>query len=76
MVTRLILILGDQLCPDLTALKIADKAHDVVVMAEVRGEGTYAPHHPQKIALILTAMRKFAAELRGRGLAGGLFPAG
>ena len=45
-------------------------------MAEVMGEGTSVPHHPQKIVLILAAMRKFAAALRDGGLAGGLFAAG
>lgn len=64
---RLVLILGDQLTPDIAALKAADPASDIVVMAEVRAEGTYAPHHPQKIALILTAMRKFAAQLQNAG---------
>ncbi|MDO9640230.1 MAG: cryptochrome/photolyase family protein [Pseudotabrizicola sp.] len=64
---RLVLILGDQLTPDIAALRAADPARDVVVMAEVRAEGTYVPHHPQKIALILSAMRHFAAELRGAG---------
>ncbi|MEO0938373.1 MAG: cryptochrome/photolyase family protein [Pseudomonadota bacterium] len=65
--TRLVLVLGDQLSDGLSALKAADKACDVVVMAEVREEGTYAPHHPKKIALILAAMRKFAAKLREDG---------
>ncbi|MFN7053426.1 MAG: cryptochrome/photolyase family protein, partial [Gemmobacter sp.] len=64
---RLVLVLGDQLTPDVAALRAADRARDVVVMAEVMGEGTSVPHHPQKIALILTAMRKFAAELRAAG---------
>ena len=36
-------------------------------MAEVMAEATAVPHHPQKIALVLTAMRKFAARLRARG---------
>lgn len=67
MVTRLILILGDQLSPDIAALKAADPKTDVVVMAEVRAEGTYVPHHPQKIALILSAMRHFAEDLRKAG---------
>ena len=40
MVTRLVLILGDQLTPDIAALKAADPARDVVIMAEVRAEGT------------------------------------
>ena len=50
---RLILVLGDQLSLDLSALQAADKALDLVVMAEVMEEGTYVPHHPQKIALFL-----------------------
>jgi len=66
-VVRLVLVLGDQLTLDVAALKAADKARDVVVMAEVMGEGTSAPHHPQKIALILAAMRKFAAGLEAEG---------
>lgn len=64
---RLVLVLGDQLTLDVAALKAADKARDVVVMAEVMGEGTSAPHHPQKIALILAAMRKFGAGLEAEG---------
>ncbi|MFN3280237.1 MAG: cryptochrome/photolyase family protein [Tabrizicola sp.] len=64
---RLVLVLGDQLTPSVAALKAADKARDVVVMAEVMGEGTSVPHHPQKIALILAAMRKFAVALEAEG---------
>ncbi|WP_283811449.1 cryptochrome/photolyase family protein [Pontivivens nitratireducens] len=66
-VPRLILILGDQLSPDLSALDSADKSRDVIVMAEVRAEGTYVPHHAKKIALILAAMRHFADDLRRDG---------
>lgn len=66
MVKRLILVLGDQLSPELSALKEAGP-DDVVVMAEVRAEATYAPHHPKKIALIFSAMRHFAHELRDDG---------
>jgi deoxyribodipyrimidine photolyase-related protein len=66
-VVRLVLVLGDQLSPDISALRAANRARDVVVMAEVMGEGTSVPHHPQKIALILAAMRKFAVLLRAAG---------
>jgi deoxyribodipyrimidine photolyase-related protein len=66
-VVRLVLVLGDQLTPGVAALRAADKARDVVVMAEVMGEGTSVPHHPQKIALILAAMRKFALALEAEG---------
>ena len=65
--SRLVLVLGDQLSHDLSALKAADKGRDVVVMAEVTEEGTYVPHHPKKIALVLSAMRHFADELRAEG---------
>lgn len=64
---RLVLVLGDQLSPDLASLKAADKARDVVVMAEVRDEAVYVRHHPKKIALIFAAMRKFAEALRTAG---------
>ncbi|MDO9526670.1 MAG: cryptochrome/photolyase family protein [Gemmobacter sp.] len=64
---RLVLVLGDQLTPTLAALRAADKAHDLVVMAEVMSEATYVPHHPKKIALVFAAMRKFASRLRNDG---------
>ncbi len=64
---RLILVLGDQLNPDLSALRAADPARDTVVMAEVMAEGTYVRHHPQKIALVLSAMRHFAGDLAAAG---------
>ena len=63
----LVLVLGDQLTETLSALRAADPARDVVVMAEVMEEGTYVPHHPQKITLILAAMRTFAAALTAQG---------
>ena len=65
--SRLVLVLGDQLSPDIAALKATDKTRDVVVMAEVADEAGYVPHHPKKIALVLSAMRKFATELREDG---------
>ncbi len=65
--TRLVLVLGDQLSPDVAALRAADKSADIVVMAEVMEEGSYVPHHPKKIALILAAMRHFAEDLRADG---------
>ncbi|WP_445000528.1 cryptochrome/photolyase family protein [Halomonas mongoliensis] len=63
----LVLILGDQLSTDLASLgDLPDDA--VVALCEVAGEGRYVPHHPQKVALILSAMRHFAEALRRRGL--------
>ncbi|MEM9797507.1 MAG: cryptochrome/photolyase family protein [Pseudomonadota bacterium] len=67
MVGRLILVLGDQLSDDLSALREGDKATDIVVMAEVQAETDYVPHHPKKIAFLFAAMRKHAARLRDDG---------
>lgn len=64
---RIILILGDQLSPDIAALREADKARDIVLMAEVAAEADYVPHHPKKIAFLFAAMRKFADALRADG---------
>tara|TARA_R110000787_G_scaffold4031_8_gene15712 strand:- start:579 stop:875 length:297 start_codon:yes stop_codon:yes gene_type:complete len=64
--TRLILVLGDQQTPALSALQEAPK-DDIVVMAEVADETGYVPHHPKKIAFVLTAIRKFADRLRNDG---------
>lgn len=61
-------VLGDQLDHDLSALRDLDLEEDVVLLAEVRDEATYVPHHPQKIILILSAMRHFADELKARGV--------
>ncbi|MDX1610567.1 MAG: cryptochrome/photolyase family protein [Halofilum sp. (in: g-proteobacteria)] len=65
--SALILVLGDQLDPDVAALRAGDRERDVVLLAEVDAEATYVHHHPQKIALVLSAMRHFAAELRAAG---------
>ena len=67
MVTRLVLVLGDQLTETVVALREADMATDVVVMAEVADEAGYVPHHPKKIAFLFSAMRHFAETLRGEG---------
>ncbi|MDO8901324.1 MAG: cryptochrome/photolyase family protein [Phenylobacterium sp.] len=69
MVRRLILVLGDQLSPPerLGSLRDADPGQDVVLMAEVVEEMTYAPHHRQKLVLVLSAMRQHAEALRTAG---------
>ncbi len=61
-------VLGDQLSPSLSALEDLDPARDVVLLMEVEGECTYARHHPQKIALVLSAMRHFSRALAARGV--------
>ncbi|KAF0127924.1 MAG: deoxyribodipyrimidine photolyase-related protein [Xanthobacteraceae bacterium] len=61
-------ILGDHLSRDVAALDGLE-ASDVVLMVEVAEETAYVPHHKQKIVFILSAMRHFAEELRGEGVA-------
>lgn len=65
--TTLRVVLGDQLTKDGPALRDAAPG-DIVLLAEVRGECTYVKHHAQKIVLVLSAMRHFAAELAAGGL--------
>jgi deoxyribodipyrimidine photolyase-related protein len=65
--TLLIPVLGDQLSHSLAALADTDPADAIVLMMEVADETGYVRHHPKKIALIFSAMRHFAAELRERG---------
>ena len=64
---RLGLILGDQLSDSLATLRVLDAGNDVIVMAEVPEEATYVRHHKQKIALLFSAMRHFAARLQDAG---------
>lgn len=65
--TVLIPILGDQLSHQLASLRDVGVANAVVLMMEVAEETTYVRHHQRKIALILSAMRHFSAELRAAG---------
>lgn len=67
MADRLILVLGDQLTPGLSALRAADRATDRVLMAEVAEEATYVRHHKKKIAFVFSAMRHFAQTLVADG---------
>jgi deoxyribodipyrimidine photolyase-related protein len=65
--TILIPILGDQLSHGLASLHGIAKADAVILMMEVAEETTYVRHHKAKIALILSAMRHFAAEMTNQG---------
>jgi deoxyribodipyrimidine photolyase-related protein len=65
--TILIPILGDQLSHDLSSLRDIAPAQAVILLMEVAEETTYVRHHKRKIALILSAMRHFAEELRHAG---------
>ena len=62
-------ILGDHLTRDIPTLEGLDRAADTVLMVEVANETAYVPHHKQKIAFVLSAMRHFADDLRAEGIA-------
>lgn len=66
--TALRIVFGDQLSSDLSGLADVDPVNDVVLMVESEEECRHVPHHRQKIALFLSAMRHFAQELRERGI--------
>ncbi|KQT34710.1 deoxyribodipyrimidine photolyase [Sphingomonas sp. Leaf412] len=65
--TILIPVLGDQLSHGLASLRDVAPDDAVVLMMEVADETTYVRHHQRKIALVLSAMRHFADELRAKG---------
>ena len=64
---RIILILGDQLSLSLSSLRDADKSRDIIFMAEVMAEATYARHHKKKFVFVFSAMRHFADRLVQEG---------
>ena len=68
MTGRLRLVLGDQLTRGVSALSDIDLLRDVVLMVEVTEEARYVPHHKQKIAFLLSAMRHFAVDLMAQGI--------
>ena len=63
----LVPILGDQLTRTLASLRGRTKDDTIVLMMEVWDEATYVKHHQQKIALVFSAMRHFAREMRDAG---------
>lgn len=64
---RLCLILGDQLDRNSPLFADFDPCIDCLWMAEVPQESTHVWSHKQRIALFLSAMRHFAAELTIKG---------
>lgn len=66
-IRNLIVILGDQLDHDSTALKDFGPDKDRVWMAEVPAESTEVWSHKARIVMFLSAMRHFRDELRQRG---------
>ena len=67
-VRNLVIVLGDQLDAQSSALQDFDPAQDVVWMAEVAEESTHVWSAKQRIAVFLSAMRHFAQDLQARGL--------
>ncbi|WP_245213885.1 cryptochrome/photolyase family protein [Rhodoferax sp. AJA081-3] len=67
-VRHLVIVLGDQLDAQSTALQDFDRTQDVVWMAEVAEESTHVWSTKQRIAVFLSAMRHFAQDLRTQGL--------
>ena len=67
-VRNLVLVLGDQLDAQSSALQDFDPAQDVVWMAEVAEESTHVWSAKQRIAVFLSAMRHFAHELQALGM--------
>jgi deoxyribodipyrimidine photolyase-related protein len=65
---HLILILGDQLDAESSALDGIDPAQDVVLMVEAFDESRHVWSHKIRTTLFLSAMRHYAASLRKRGL--------
>jgi len=68
MTRHLRFIFGDQLTRNLSALRDIDPQQDIVLMIEASAEARNVPHHKQKIAFVLSAMRHFAQSLRADGL--------
>ena len=64
---RLILILGDQLDLQSSALRGIDPKADQIIMIESANEAQYVWTHKAKIALFLSAMRHFAVQLEKQG---------
>ena len=67
-VRNLVIVLGDQLDAQSSALQDFDPAQDVVWMAEVAQESTHVWSAKQRIAVFLSGMRHFAQDLRARGM--------
>jgi deoxyribodipyrimidine photolyase-related protein len=66
-VRNLVIVLGDQLDEQSSALQGFDATQDVVWMAEVAEESTHVWSAKQRIAVFLSAMRHFAETLGARG---------
>ena len=60
-------ILGHQLSTQLAGIQTISKKDDIILFIESRTRSEWLPYHKQKIVLIFSGMRHFAAELRSEG---------
>jgi len=60
-------IMGDQLSLENSALQLANRSEDQLVLIESRAHGSRLPYHKHRQILIYSAMRHFAAEREGEG---------
>jgi len=67
-VRNLVIVLGDQLDAESSALQGFDPKQDVVWMAEVPEESTHVWSAKQRIVVFISAMRHFAQDLHTLGL--------
>jgi len=65
-IRHLVLVLGDQLNLDASALTDFDPSQDAIWMAEVMEESTHVPSSKQRTTLFLSAMRHFAQTLKDK----------
>ena len=63
---HLVLILGDQLNLDSSALADFDPTQDIIWMAEVMEESTHVASSKQRSTLFLSAMRHFAEAIKAK----------
>lgn len=66
-VRNLVVVLGDQLDRQSSALDDFDSAVDRVWMAETPGDLAPVPSHKARIGLLLTAMRHYRDDIQNRG---------
>ncbi len=62
-------LLGDQLGPHVASLEGADPSHTRILLVESTAKVTSKAWHRQRLHLVLTAMRRRAAELEAAGFA-------
>jgi len=66
-IRNLVVVFGDQLDPDASALDGFDKERDAIWMAEVDHESKHVWSTKSRIAIFLAAMRHFRDEMRDKG---------